>query len=233
LEKIVAKNYGEPMGIVIFTDDDSKFMDSKYIMMIGEIDTPPTDKDTTYILRSNKFKEKDVLEWLPMITNRLVVCCDKPPKISNKSEDYVIISESLKIKGKSNHYSPINALLTWKDRRRVNAVFSKTPLPLAKAFLKENDVDITVWRKLAKTAMFLPEKYVRAIMVYGIEPAHKKTKFPKKKKQEYIHEQSRSSDKHIEVIVKNSITVSNRIKEQGGSIPKGMKKSKGLIQEWL
>ena len=51
------------MGIVIFTDDDSKFMESKYIMMIGEIDTPPTDKDTTYILRSNKFKEKDVLEW--------------------------------------------------------------------------------------------------------------------------------------------------------------------------
>ena len=123
--------------------------------------------------------------------------------------------------------------MTWKDRRRVNAVFSKTPLPLAKAFLKENDVDITVSPKIAKTAMFLPEKYARAIMVYGIEPAHKKIKFPKKKKQEYRHELCRSSDKHINVIVENSITVSNRVKEQGGSVPKGMKKSKERTNEWL
>ena len=70
-------------------------------------------------------------------------------------------------------------------------------------------------------------------MVYGIEPAHKKIKFPKKKKEVYRHELCRSSDKHIDVIVQNSITVSNRIKEQGGSVPKGMKKSKDLINEWL
>ena len=221
------------MGIVIFTDDDSKFITGKYIMMIGKIDTPPTEKDITYILRSNKFKEKDVLEWLPLIKNRLVVCCDKPPKITKKSEEFVIIDDSLKIKGKTNHYSPINALLSWKDRRRVNAVFCKTPLPLAKAFLEENDVDINIWRRLAKTAMFLPEKYTRAIMVYGIQPAHTKTKFPKKKKITYKHEQCRATDKHIQVIVENSITVSNRIKEQGGEIPAGMNKSKGLCNEWL
>ena len=221
------------MGIVIFTDDDSKFMQSKYIMMIGRIDTPPVAKDTTYILRSNNFKEKDILEWLPYIQNRLVVCCDKPPKITSKTEEFVIVDESLKIKGKRNHYSPINALLSWKDRRRVNAVFSQTPLPLAKAFLEVNDVDISVWRRIAKTAMFLPEKYTRAIMVYGIEPAHTKTKFPKKKKAPYKYEQCRDTDKHIQVIVENSISVSNRIKEQGGSVPKGMKKSKEKVNEWL
>tara|TARA_R110000851_G_scaffold219699_1_gene372417 strand:- start:140 stop:805 length:666 start_codon:yes stop_codon:yes gene_type:complete len=221
------------MGIVIFTDDDSKFMDGRYIMMMGQIDTPPTNKDITYILRSNKFKEKDVLEWLPLIKNRLVVCCDKPPKITKKSEEFVIIDDSLKIKGKRNHYSPINALLTWKDRKRVSAVFAQTPLPLANVFLLENDVDIGIWRKIAQTAMFLPEKYTRAIMVYGIQPAHKKTKFPKKKKVVYQYEQCRESDKHIQVIVENSITVSNRIKEQGGSVPKGMNKTKGLVNEWL
>lgn len=110
------------MGVVIFTNDDARYRKGDFICMYGEITVPPTTPDTTFILHNKSFSEDDVLYWAPIIQHRLVVVVDKLPKLSEASEDYVIIDQALKVKDKDFTRS-IRAALCWVDRdRALNAL---------------------------------------------------------------------------------------------------------------
>ena len=221
------------MGVVIFTNDDTKFMVGNYIMMVGEIDCPPSDPSTTYILRTKKFTEKDVEEWLPFIGNKLVICIDKPPKITKKTQDSVIIDDSFK-KGGERHLNSIMAMFSWKDRLRVFKAIKVLPIPYALAFLKENRGDIKLWRRIAMANMELPDEYMRAIFAYSIEPDHAKTVWPKKKKKEATAPLPfREKDKYWKEIITGIDSVANEIRESGQELPKGVRKTKVVVNEWV
>lgn len=221
------------MGIVIFTNDDSKFLEGNYVLMTGQIDTPPSNPEVTYILRTTRFKEKDVVNWLPYIQNRLVVCIDKPPKLSKKIQEYVIIDDTYK-KRPNGFMSNITSILTWKNRLRVFTSIKDLPIPYGLAFLRKNRDDINLWRRIARANMELPDEYTRAIFAYSVEPDNEKIVWPDKKKTETITPKPfRQNDKYWEEIIKGSESVANELRVSGQELPKGVKKRKQVVNEWL
>lgn len=221
------------MGVVIFTNDDEKFLVGNYVMMTGSIDTPPSDPDVTYILRTNRFTEKDVEAWLPYITNRLVVTIDKPPKITKKTEDNVII-DKVYSKSDRNLLTSVEAMLSWGDRKRVWHFIQDLPIPYALAFLRTNRDDIELWRLIAKANMEMDDNYVRAIFAYAVKENRGKTKWPKKKKEEDIAPPPfRQDDKHWKEIVTTIKRVANEVRSTSTELPKGMRKTKEATSKWI
>ena len=221
------------MGIVIFTKDDSKFMVGKYIIMIKEIDTSLSNPEVNYILRTNKFTEADVIAWLPYITTKLIVCIDKAPKITKKTEDNVIIDKSLNVLADRNFLTAITAIINWSDRLRVWKQVQSLPVPYALAFLKHNVKDINTWRLIAKTNMILPIDYTKAIFAYSIEGKRQSINWPKKGKVKHLAPPPfRMDDKHWKHII-TSKEIANEIRDKGVPLPKGMKKTKQKVNEWV
>ena len=221
------------MGVVIFTNDDEQFLVGKYVLMVGSIDTPPTDPDTTYILRANRFTEKDVEAWLPYIANRLIVTIDKPPKITKKTEDNVII-DNVYNKSDRNLLTSVEAMLSWTDRKRVWHLIQDLPIPYALAFLRTNRDDIDLWRLIAKANMEMDDDYVRAIFAYAVKENRRKTKWPKKKKEEDIAPSPfRQNDKYWKQIVTTIKSVANEVRVGSDELPKGMRKTKEATDKWI
>jgi len=211
------------IGIIIFTKDPTPFMTGDYLVMYGKLDTAPTNASITYILHTDKFGVKEVEQWSPVIQNRLVIVTEKAPRVTKKIEDLVVVDDKLLIKSKDNYFGSIKSLLTWSDRKRVSKVIQDTPLPLVIAFLKQNDVDIEVWRSLAKTYKVLPEKYSRALLAYKIKPKNMRVNWPKKKtKEKERPDIFEHDDEHWEYIKDNSITVANHLR-----------KRKKVSEEWV
>ena len=231
--KLVAKIFGECMGVVIFTKDDSQFLVGDYVVMVKEIDTPLSNPEVNYILRTNKFTEADVIAWLPYITSKLIVCIDKAPKITKKTEDNVIIDKSLKVVSDRKNLTAITAIVNWSDRLRVWKQIQTLPVPYALVFLKENVKDINTWRLIAQTNMELPEDYTKAIFAYSITGKRQNVAWPKKRK---VKEQAplpfRMRDKYWKEII-TAKEVGNEIREQGIDLPKGMKKTRQKVNEWV
>jgi len=209
--------------MIIFTKDPTPFMTGDYLVMYGKLDTAPTNASITYILHTDKFGVKEVEQWSPVIQNRLVIVTEKAPRVTKKIEDLVVVDDKLLIKSKDNYFGSIKSLLTWSDRKRVSKVIQDTPLPLVIAFLKQNDVDIEVWRSLAKTYKVLPEKYSRALLAYKIKPKNMRVNWPKKKtKEKERPDIFEHDDEHWEYIKDNSITVANHLR-----------KRKKVSEEWV
>ena len=209
--------------MIIFTKDATPFMTGDYLVMYGKLDTAPTNANITYILHTDKFGVKEVEQWSPVIQNRLVIVTEKAPRVTKKIEDLVVVDDKLLIKSKDNYFGSIKSLLTWRDRKRVSKVMQDTPLPLVIAFLKQNDVDIEVWRSLAKTYKVLPEKYSRALLTYKIKPKNMRVNWPKKKtKEKEKPDIFEHDDEHWEYIKDNSITVANHLR-----------KRKKVSEEWV
>tara|TARA_R110002049_G_scaffold231376_3_gene403743 strand:+ start:782 stop:1447 length:666 start_codon:yes stop_codon:yes gene_type:complete len=221
------------MGIVIFTKDDSKFMVGDYIIMVKEIDTSLSNPEVNYILRTNKFTEADVIAWLPYITTKLIVCIDKAPKITKKTEDNVIIDKSLNVLNDRSSLTAITAIINWSDRLRVWKQIQTLPVPYALVFLKQNVTNIDTWRLIAKTNMELPEDYTRAVFAYSITGKRQNVAWPKKRK---VKEQAplpfRMNDKYWQKII-TSKEIANEIRDKGVPLPKGMKKTKQKVNEWV
>ena len=114
MKKIMKKIRGLTMGVIIFTQDDSKYLSSEHVIMYKNIDMSISHADITYILRTDKFTEADALSWIPYINNRLIVTIDKLPKLTKKSEDFVLVDGNYS-KGKTN-FAPITSLLRWQHR---------------------------------------------------------------------------------------------------------------------
>ena len=222
------------MGVVIFTNDDAKYRKGDFICMYGEITVPPTTPDTTFILHNKSFTEDDVLYWGPVISHRLVVVVDKLPKLTNATEDYVIIDQALKVKTK-DYTRSIRAALCWIDRDRALSALTPVPLALMNAFVKANVDSMNVGRLLARCRFSLHDDYMRAVMAYGIYPVSN-FKWPKKSnKNDYILPSNmRQTDKHLGVILNSDIVVSNAIRrDEPSTLPKGLPKRKQKVIQWL
>ena len=219
--------------MIIFTSDPEPFQDGHYITMYGKIDTIPTLKETTYILHSDKFSSQDVIDWSPVIHNKLVVVTDKPPKLNKQAKELCVVDDKLNGKSKDNTFLLVKALMNWSDRERVKVLYKNQPTPLLLWFLRANNDDIDLWRKIAEVLYTLPEDYLKAILTYGIKPSRQRATWPKKQKKDKDRPSIfRSSDQHWEIILDNSITVANAVRDDG-DIPEGMRKTKEVSTSWL
>jgi len=221
------------MSIIIFTNDETPFRSDNEIIMHGMIDSIPTLKETTYILHSNKFSSDDVIIWSPLIQNKLVIVTEKLPKLSKKAKELCVIDDNLKKKDNNETFMLVRGMVNWEDRNRVKAFYKDQPTALLLWFLKANVSDIEMWRRVAKVLYFLPEKYLKASLVYGIKPSRKRVEWPKKKVTvKEKPELFRRTDKHWEILLENSITVANKVRDNG-NIPKGMRKTKQRQHKWI
>ena len=219
--------------MIIFTTDPEPFQDGKYITMYGKIATIPTLKEITYILHSDKFSSDDVISWSPMIKSRLVVVTDKPPKLNKQAKELCVVDDKLDSKSKDNTFLLVKALLNWSDRERVKVLYENQPTPLLLWFLRSNNNDIDLWRRVADVLHTLPEDYLKAVLTYGIKPSRQRATWPKKKKKGKDKPMMfRRSAQHWEIILENSITVANAVRDDG-DIPEGMRKTKEVSTSWL
>ena len=221
---------------MIFTHDPDKFRGKRYVEMYDTIDTLPTTGATTFILHSDKFKEKDAIQWLPLIEGKLVVVCSKPPKLTSKKEIAAnIIIDSNFPKTRSGFSRQMQSLLRWSDRHRAFLDMREVPVPVMINYgIANRPQDIDTWRLLSKAGVLLPEDYSKAILCFGLEPSSDKINWPNKKKKEVdIPFPFRATDKYWEEILKSQPSVANQIRDVNADIPAVIKKRKEEVREWL
>lgn len=219
--------------MIIFTNDATNFRCDNEIIMYGHIDVIPTLKETTYILHTNKFSSDDVITWSPLIKSRLVIVTEKLPTLSKKAKELCIVDDKLKKKNNDDTFFLVRGLMNWENRDRVKELYKEQPTPLVLWFLRANIMDISLWRRVAKVLYQLPDTYLKASLIYGIKPSRKRVVWPKKKaKVKEVPSMFRSSDKHWEIIMQNSKTVANQVRDDG-EVPKGMRKTKQKVMEWI
>ena len=96
-----------------------------------------------------------------MIRSRLVVVTDKPPKLNKQAKELCVVDDKLKGKSKDNTFLLIKALMNWDNRDRVKALYVDQPTPLVLWFLRGNNQDIELWRRISKVLYTLPEDYLK------------------------------------------------------------------------
>jgi hypothetical protein len=220
------------MGVIIYAADDADFRRGDYIVMRGEITTPPTAPDITYILHCETFPASMAKEWLPYVAYRLVVVPRKGCKGIREGEG-ILLHRSVNVR-KENHNQPINALFKWGNRSRVWKAFASTPMPLAEAFHRVNRVDDIETQRIISLARYqMDEKYARAALVYGTKHSSLQVQWPKKKakEEEEVHG-FRESDRYVHHILQHAPEVRNELREIG-AIPSTIKKTKEPVIEWL
>lgn len=222
------------MGVIIFTDDDTKYRKGDYITMYGEMTILPTVPDTTFIYHTNTFSEKDAIMWAEVVPYRMVLVVDKMPKLTKASEHCVIIDQATKAK-QDDFSRSMRAALCWADRDRAHKAIGQVPMALANSFVKVNVRDINIGRLLARCRYTLHDDYPKAAIAYGVSPVSN-FKWPTKKKQtlDIVALGIRRTDKHMGIIVNNDLFVSNEIRvNQPESLPIGLPKKKQKVIEWL
>jgi len=222
------------MGVVIFTKDDERYRTGDYFAMYGELTVSPTLPHTTYILHINKFNEQDAIYWAKIVPFRLVVVCDKLPKLTKASDECVILDQSIKTT-KPDFSRKMRAALCWADRDRAHSALGPIPLPLANAFIKVNVNDISLGRLLARCRYTLHENYTRAAIAYGVNPV-RKFKWPSKKaNKDYIVPKGiRQTDKHISTIINNDVIVANELRiNDTAALPARLNKTKQDVIQWV
>lgn len=219
------------MGVIIYAGDDKDFKRGDHIVMHGEITSAPTAPDTTYILHCESFPLSTAKQWLPVVEYRLVVIPRRGCKGITEG-DGILIHSSARQK-KENHTSNITALLKWRDRNRVWAVFT-TPMPLAEAFHRVNRPDeINTQRIVSKARYWMDEKYARAALVFSTNPTQGQVLWPKKKEKdnEELHG-FRESDIYASLIIQHAPEVRNELRTIDRA-PSTVKKTKEAVVEWL
>ena len=218
------------MGVVILSADPYPYRTGEFIEA-NDITNAPTKNDTSYIFHVGKITEKEILRWQEVVNYRLVFVIDKLPKISPKTKDSIIIDKSLIVR-KSDFKREVGAMLNWGNREQAAKYIENLPTPLALSFLRENRKDIKLWRLLADCVFVLPDKYAKAILSYGVE-AGRGMKWPKRKTTAKERPDGfRESDVYWEQLLQCSAHVRNDVRDTG-KIPKGVKKKKESILEWI
>jgi len=216
------------MGIVILAGDDSEFRVGDYIVMHREMTCIPSAPGTTYILHTRKFTEEDILEWASIVAYRLVIVLDKKPKLTKKSEDFVVVHDSLK--ARPDPIQPaIGAMMRWRDRKAASKLIRQLPVPLALAVWRNaHPDDITTARRLAKVS------YAHAVFTYSINP-NKPSRRLKPKKEDYeVPHGFRLSDLYTEDLIRLAPDVANKVRTVDiQALPKGVKKTKQAVLDWL
>jgi hypothetical protein len=218
------------MGVVILSADANPYRTGTVIES-NEITNPPTKDKTTYIYHVRKITEKEILRWQEVVEYRLVFVIDKLPKITPKTKDSIIIDKSLIVR-KSDFKREVGAMLNWGNREQAAKYIERLPTPLALSFLRENRRDIDLWRLLSDCVFVLPDEYAKAILSYGVE-AGRGIRWPKRKTtaKERPHG-FRESDVYWEQLLECSAKVRNDVRDTG-KVPKGVKKTKESILEWI
>lgn len=221
------------MGVIIYAGDDKDFKNGDYIVMYGEMTSPPTAPNTTYILHCESFPLSMAKEWADLVTYRLVVIPRKGIR-GVREGDNILIHKSAK-KDKNNYNSPINAMFKWGDRNRAWKSMNPVPFALAEAFHKVNRPDgIEEQRIISKARYQMEEEYAKAALVFGTKPKHSHVSWPKKKNkdEEEIPFGFRSTDVYADIIVANAPEVRNKLRTID-QVPKTVKKTKETLLEWL
>ena len=222
------------MGIIILAGDDTEFKVGDYIIMHREMTCIPSAPGTTYIFHTNKFTEDDIMDWAHIVSYRLVVILDKKPKLTKRSEDYVVVHESLK--AQPDPVGPaIGAMMKWRDRNAAHQVIKTLPVPLALAVWRNaHPDDIETGRRLAKVSFTLPDEYAHAVFTYSINP-NKPSRRAKPKKEDYeVPHGFRLSDLYTEDLIRLAPDVANVIRTiDPVALPKGVKKTKQAVLGWL
>jgi hypothetical protein len=221
------------LGVVIYSADERTYKEGNYVEMFKEINTSPSVANLTLILHSDKFTEKDALEWRDLISYRLVIITEKTPKLTDKSSDFVIVDESL-AKDKEDHIRAIQCVFRVRDRNFVYQQIQSVPVPLLLSFVGVNRPDdINLHRLLNECKYEVADKYIYAVVAYAIKPSGKRVVWPKKKsKVELPPKPFRSNDLYWREIIDNSAEVRNEVREGGDSV-KNLKKTKEKVVGWV
>ena len=222
------------MGIVILAGDDKEFRVGDYIVMHREMTCLPTAPGTTYILHIRKFTEDQIMEWAELVAYRLVIVLDKKPKLTKKSEDFVVVHESLKAKPDSIGPA-IGALMRWRDRKAASKLIKQLPIPVALAVWRNaHPDDIDTARRLSQVSFVLPDEYAHAVFTWSINP-NKPSRRLKPKKDDYeVPHGFRESDVYTEDLIRLAPDVANKIRTiDKEALPKGVRKTKQAVLDWL
>lgn len=223
------------MGIIILTADDKDYRIGDCVVMHGEMTSPPTAPKTTYILHTRSFTEKDILDWQPYVSHRLVIVLKKAPQLSAKSEDFVIVDKSLKTFN-AGFKRNLQAMFRWGDRTRALPLIKDIPLPLADSFFRINrDEDMETARRLADVRFMLPDEYASAIFAYSVKARQEQMVWPQKKvKEEDKPSRFRESDQYTDILLENAEEISNLIRQtEPEALPASLPKKQRSLVEWL
>ena len=220
------------MGVIIYAGDDEEFRKGEFIVMHGEMTSPPTAPEVTYILHCESFPLSMAREWGPLVEYRLVVIPRKGCRGITEG-DNILIHKSAKVP-KKNFNTPINAMLKWTDRNRAWKAMKVVPLALAEAFHRVNRVEgIEEMRTVSRARYQMEEESAKSALVFGTPPIHSSVTWPKKKsKDDEIPFGFRASDEYAELIIKNAPEVRNELRTIGHT-PSTVKKRKETVVEWL
>ena len=164
------------IGVIIFTADDADFRQGNHIVMYGQLSTPPTAPDTTYILHAN-WTAKQALEWVDHVPYRFVIVTKKAPRTK---DERIIIHKSLSKKADDTNRR-INALFKYSDRDWVFHQIKEVPVPLLLSWVRRNrPYDIQVWEDIADVKFMLHDDYLYSLLAYGIRPSADSVEWPRK-----------------------------------------------------
>ncbi len=222
------------MGVLILAGDDAEFRLGDFVVMRGEMTSPPTAPDVTYILHVKKWSEDDTEAWLPVVSHRLVVVLPKKPKLTKRTKDLVIVHDSFLEDG--DHIGPaIGALMRWRNRNAAHPEIRKLPIPVALAVWRVNHPDdIETARRLAQVAFMLPEEYAHAILTFSINAMRPGRRLKVVKDDEVLPPQFRPTDEHALDLVRLAPDVTNAVRQRAPeALPRGVKKRQTQVMEWL
>ena len=226
------------MGMIFLTADERPFKKGDYIVS-HDITYAPTAPETTYIVYKEKVKESELLQWIDIVSFRLVFVVDKLPKLSKTTKERIIIHESLNPKTDS-YNKAIQAIWRFNDRQYVYSLLrqTNTPVPLAVAWMKANhDSGVIKWRRMAAVQFTLPDYYAHAIMAFCVRSDGQNPKWPKgsnKNNDGDIPLHCRETDLYARLLIDSSVDIRNDIRDK---VPKEqqsiIRKRKEPNLEWL
>jgi len=222
------------LGVVIYTADERPYKSGNYVEMFNEMNTSPSVEELTCILHTDKFTEKDALGWRELISHRLVIVTEKKPKLTEKSEDFVILDPTLD-KEEDDYIRAIQCVFRVRDRDFVRRQIQDVPVPLLLSFVRANRPnDLELHRSLNEIMFLLPNEYIYALVAYSIKPSGSRVQWPKKqKKQEFPPAPFRNNDLYWREILDNCPSVRNEVRAGGDELPKGIRKRKEVVTEWV
>lgn len=208
------------MGVLIFTHDAQKYRVGEYVEGSSVLCAPNVE-GLTVIVHKRKPTAKECLAWLPHIAYRMVWVCEQPPTM--KKNDAVIIDGVFK---KNDHKRAIETTMRLRNRRLAFTECATVPVPLMLAFLRENNKDIRLWRRLAQAFTHTPEVFQQAMIAYAHKPVQRMA-WPKKKNTDEIELPFgvRDTDLYWERIVRTDTETANDVRINAKeTLPKGVKK---------
>lgn len=128
----------------------------------------------------------------------------------------------------------LKSVFLWKDRQRVFHQISDVPIPLLFSFTQRNRPDdMDLLRLISPEMYILPPVFVRSALAFGVEASREEVVFPKKSTTESVPEPFEQRDLYWRDIATRDPRVANDIREHADIIPKGIKKRKEVVSEWL